>query len=190
MYKRIIDEKIGETNYEINEEGVVRNIETKKQLSQQDHNGYSVVCLSNNGLDIKRRVNRLVAIAFLDKKDFKCMPNEKVEEIDKESLEVNHKDSNRRNNKISNLEWCTSKYNKWHGYINNVNYCRKKAVIGINRETKAKIEFDSLYMAGKYFSPKGCKEKIIKHHTTAIKSSIKNKWKAYGYYWEYKEDAR
>lgn len=189
VYKKIIDEKLGETNYEINEFGVVRNIETGKEISQQEHNGYKVVCLSKDGIDIKRRVNRLVAIAFLSKNDFKCMPGEKREAIDLESLEVNHKDLNKSNNRLDNLEWCTPEYNRWHGYTNNSNYVRKKGVVALNPTTKGLLEFDSLYMAGKYFSKEGCKEKVISHHSSAIKASIsKTHSTAYGYYWWFKED--
>ncbi len=34
---------------------------------------------------------------------------------------INHKDSNRLNNKISNLEWCTHAHNVLHGYLQGFN---------------------------------------------------------------------
>lgn len=189
MYKKITDEKLGETNYEINEFGVVRNIETGKEISQQEHNGYKVVSLSKDGIDIKRRVNRLVAIAFLSKNDFKCMPGEKREAIDLESLEVNHKDLNKSNNRLDNLEWCTQEYNRWHGYTNNINYARKKAVIGVNIKTKEIIKFDSLYMAGKYLSETK-KEQEINQKCNCIRNTCNRKQKdTHGFYWFwYNED--
>lgn len=58
-------------------------------------------------------IHRLVAEAFLDN------PNN--------FLEVNHIDENTRNNCVSNLEWCTHKYNMCYGT------CQKRA-----RETQRK----------------------------------------------------
>lgn len=55
--------------------------------------GYYYVDLRKNGKDIKCRVHRLVAEAFLDNPDNKPI--------------VHHRDTNRRNNKSSNLQWMT-----------------------------------------------------------------------------------
>ena len=49
------------------------------------------------------RVHRLVLMAF--------NPIEGLE-----NLEVNHKDGNKKNNDLSNLEWCTSSENKQHAF--------------------------------------------------------------------------
>ncbi len=46
-------------------------------------------------------VHRLVAIAFIDNPF--------------EYQEVNHKDENKLNNNVNNLEWCTRKYNNTYG---------------------------------------------------------------------------
>lgn len=64
--------------------------------------GYANVCLCKNNHKVLRRVNRLVAIAFIPN------PNNLPE--------VNHKDGNKLNNNVSNLEWCTNSYNKIHAY--------------------------------------------------------------------------
>ena len=55
--------------------------------------GYYYVDLRKNGKDIKCRIHRLVADAFLDNPEDKPV--------------VHHKDTNRKNNKVSNLEWLT-----------------------------------------------------------------------------------
>jgi hypothetical protein len=64
--------------------------------------GYPFVCLCK-GSSIKQfNIHRLVAQAYL--------PN-------LESLpQVNHKDSNKENNHVSNLEWCSASYNKKHSW--------------------------------------------------------------------------
>lgn len=59
--------------------------------------GYYQVNLSKNGKTKKKQVHRLVAEAFLEN------PNN--------YKEINHKDENKQNNKVENLEWCDRKYN-------------------------------------------------------------------------------
>lgn len=51
-----------------------------------------------------KNVHRLVALAFLGPPPFGT------------KSEVNHKDGNRHNNCLSNLEWCTKSMNEKHSY--------------------------------------------------------------------------
>lgn len=74
-------------------------------------NGYQNVTLSINSREKKIYVHRLVAEAFINKQTFKSLPNENRELINLEELEINHKDENKTNNCVKNLEWCTAKYN-------------------------------------------------------------------------------
>lgn len=67
-----------------------------KQFSSRQ--GYLRVTFSINGKSIKKQVHRLVAETFI--------PN--VENLP----QVNHKDCDRTNNCVSNLEWCTGSYNQ------------------------------------------------------------------------------
>lgn len=62
-----------------------------------DHGGYLMVRFNVNGKLINRKVHRMVAITFI--KNPHNYP------------EVNHLDCNRKNNSVSNLEWCTSQQN-------------------------------------------------------------------------------
>lgn len=68
-----------------------------KILSPGDSNGYRAVILSRNHEFATRLVHRLVAHAFL--------PTEAGREF------INHKDSEKSNNNVNNLEWVTLKEN-------------------------------------------------------------------------------
>lgn len=78
----------------------LRNNKTRKEkilrLIRID-SGYLIVCLSKNGERKNHYVHRLVAQAFL--------PNPK------NLPEINHKDENKQNNCVDNLEWCDRQYN-------------------------------------------------------------------------------
>lgn len=64
--------------------------------------GYYYVVLRNGAENSKKeRVHRLVANAFI--------------ENTKNATQVNHKDENKKNNNVDNLEWCTPKYNTNYG---------------------------------------------------------------------------
>ena len=65
--------------------------------------GYPFVCLCKKGAKIiQKSVHRLVAECYLPNPD--SLP------------QVNHKDSNKENNHLSNLEWCSASYNKKHSW--------------------------------------------------------------------------
>lgn len=64
---------------------------------------YIQVTLTKDNKNYYKYVHRLVAEAFIPN------PNN--------LLEVNHKDSNRKNNCVDNLEWCSSKENKIHSIL-------------------------------------------------------------------------
>ena len=62
---------------------------------------YFVIGLHKNGKKKYKAIHRLVAEAFI--------PNPNNYPI------VNHKDENKENNYVDNLEWCTHKYNSNYG---------------------------------------------------------------------------
>lgn len=64
------------------------------------NNGYQTIHLRKEGRRVKYFIHRIVAMAFL--------PREEI------YIEVNHKDKNRLNNTLENLEWCTHLENCEH----------------------------------------------------------------------------
>lgn len=62
--------------------------------------------MNNNGMSKMFYVHKLIALAFL--------PNPNNLE------EVNHKDCNKLNNNITNLEWCDKSHNMQHASQNNL----------------------------------------------------------------------
>lgn len=96
----------GYENYRIYDSGLVYSEKSKIYLKKHIRkDGYEAVGLYNNGIGKKHLVHRLVAINFLEDQYFK-------------GAIVNHKDGNKTNNTVSNLEWCTYKYNAIHAFNN------------------------------------------------------------------------
>ena len=70
-----------------------------------DRRKYKIVILSRGGKLKCFKFHRLVALSFLENPD--NLP------------QINHKDENKENNNVENLEWCTNEYNakyKSHNY--------------------------------------------------------------------------
>lgn len=93
----------GYPRYMITPEGMVWSNFTDKYLQfNYSQTGYASVELFNHDGSKRLLVHRLVATAFIpNPNNFPC---------------VNHKDENRANNKASNLEWCTYRYNSNYGH--------------------------------------------------------------------------
>jgi hypothetical protein len=82
-----------EAFYEVSDEGRVRSIETSRVLmGKPDRSGYCSILLCRPGIDrqIRVKIHRLVARAFLGE-----IP---------EGFIVHHRDGNRINNAVANLE--------------------------------------------------------------------------------------
>lgn len=86
--------------YEVSSFGRVRN--GKKLLSPSLTKGYPTVTLCNKGYRRTIRIYKLVALAFID--NLAKLPC------------VNHKDGNKLNTHVDNLEWCTYGQNEKHAW--------------------------------------------------------------------------
>jgi hypothetical protein len=100
--------------YAVTSCGKIWSYRNKRFLTpRKNKKGYLTVLLCNNGVEKDFKIHRLVANAYI--------PNS-------ENLpQINHKDENKQNNCISNLEWCTNTYNRNYGSRN------KRAAIGISK---------------------------------------------------------
>ncbi len=103
MWKKIYIEN-KETIYSVNEKGQVRNDVRKRLLKTHLQYGYERLSLKIGDKYMGLSVHRLVAEAFLSNP--KSLPI------------VNHKDSNRHNNNVENLEWCSYSENAIHAHRN------------------------------------------------------------------------
>lgn len=95
--------------YQVSNLGRVKSLARKDGLymmserikKQHISNHYYAIGLNKKGVFKTMHVHRLVAKTFLPNPD--NLP------------QVNHKDENKLNNRVDNLEWCTAKYNVNYG---------------------------------------------------------------------------
>ncbi len=190
-----------EGKYQISNFGNVKNLNYYRKgivkiLKPIKHNsGYNAINLSFKGKNKQYLIHRLVAETFI--------PNPNKYEF------VNHKDENKRNNKVENLEWCTKSYNAI--YYLNFDEKRKEEYAKRFRDKKTG---ESLSSYTKHIPKKNFEKvnqydldgKLIKHYenptlaaleTNAILGNIiscckrnvkpkrKKKCTCNGYIWEY-----
>ena len=94
--------------YEVSDWGRVKNIKTGRILKPANNGwGYLFVVLCKNGIKTAAKIHRLVAYAFI--------PNPQ------NLPQINHRDEDKTNNSVDNLEWCTCEYNN--------NYSKAKPVL-------------------------------------------------------------
>lgn len=93
--------------YEVSNFGRVKSLRKEKILKLgRDKKGYLIVGLCKNGKQRTFKAHRLVTEHFLNNPY--NLPY------------VNHKDGNKTNNNVSNLEWCTQKENIQHAIANDL----------------------------------------------------------------------
>lgn len=100
---------------------------------KHDHGGYCGVELTTNSELETFKVHRLVAKMFIPNPD--NLP------------EVNHKDENKDNNCVDNLEWCDNYYNNHYG--TRLERMRKKIVEAVGRP----VEFTKISTGEKFYFP-------------------------------------
>ena len=97
-----------EDKYKISSKGNVFNKENDTFVKTRvSKDGYVKTTLYYNKKSYSKEIHRLVAETFIVKDN-------------KKKLEVNHKDGNKQNNSVDNLEWITHRENIMHAWNNNL----------------------------------------------------------------------
>ena len=108
---------------------------TEKILKcSNDKNGYKLVFLYKNGKKKVFKVHRLIAILFIENnKNLPC---------------VNHRDNDKKNNHVKNLEWVNDKMNKAHAISLNL-MPKGESVFGSKLNKEDVIKIRNLYYQNK-----------------------------------------
>jgi len=137
----------------------------KYQMKYRDSpDGYYRVSLFKDDKRYSKLVHRLIASAWLD---------DSIDPL------VNHIDSNKKNNNISNLEYASHKRNAQHAEENNLIHRKKQKVCKITLDGKLVAEYESISDAAKQENLK----------VSQICNVCKDKRRMIGgFVWKYKED--
>ncbi len=150
--------------YQVSSLGNVKSIKSNKFLKINMTGEYDFVSLYKNNKKTIKKVHRLVAENFLENIDnYEC---------------VNHKDENKRNNCVNNLEWCTKKYNCNYG-IRNEKMSKRKSKYKIKQ-----LDLNNTII--KIWNNVWELRESTNYNINVIRQCCKKKCKTcYGYKWEY-----
>lgn len=159
MEKEIWKEVKGFENYLVSNLGNVKTKAGRLKAINYGSCGYGYLELWSKNKSKHFRVHRLVAQHFLDNSD--NLP------------QVNHKDGDKKNNKLSNLEWCSAKENIRHAIDNDLSSIKYGSR---NLASKLKEE-DVLFIRANAKTTHTVRElsKMFKVSTTNIYNILANK---------------
>jgi hypothetical protein len=151
--------------YDVSSDGRVRNRKGEQKalsIKKGANTNYREVSLCKDGNNKQVLVHRLVAETFLQNPQ--NLP------------QINHKDENKENNCVENLEWCDTKYNiNYGGHNENVarSHCKKVYC----------VELDKVFESAKLAAMQ------LGISDSNIAKCCKGKYKTTGgYHWEYADD--
>lgn len=157
-----------ENLYKVSNLGRVKSLRFGKEKilkAIKNNNGYAIIFLRKEGNTKYYAVHRLVATAFLQN------PNNLPQ--------VNHKDEDKMNNRVDNLEFCSAKYNINYGTHNQM----VSESLTNNLKTSKKVlcvETGVIYPSTKQV------ERELGFANSNISLACNGKYKqAYGFHWRY-----
>ena len=152
-----------ESDYQISTFGRVKSIKDGRERILKpsvDKDGYLQIALSKNGNVKKFKIHRLVAPAFIPNPDGKS--------------QINHRDGNKMNNHVDNLEWNTDRENNLHAIKTGLRKYQKNSNRTLTNEQvtwcrKVYIPFDSEFgstaLANKFGISQPCMNSILHSKT-------------------------
>lgn len=129
-----------------------------------NNRGYLQLQLKGDGVTKSVLVHRVVAEAFLQTDDY--------------DMVVNHRDTNKLNCHVDNLEWSTQKDNTVHAYENGLRRRYRHAVISTHQSSGYRTKHRSIAAAARFFSLST---------STHIRKALDHGGVAHNRTWEYQE---
>ena len=155
--------------YQISNKGRVKSLKCGKERIRTpviSNSGYLNIILYKNTEAQHRLVHRLVAEAFIPNLENKP--------------QINHKDENKLNNCVDNLEWVTAKENINHGTRNErAGYSRSKPILQYSKSGDFIREWQGAHEV----------ERVLGIDNSHIIDCCRGKYKSSGgFVWRYKEE--
>lgn len=153
------------TNYEISNLGNVRNSITGKllkgRLSKSGYLQVSIKLINTNNFTNKY-IHRLVGIYWIENPEHK--------------REINHKDGNKTNNCIDNLEWVSPSENQKHRHSIGITKTSNRRVGKFTKQGELLVAYNSIVEAARQEGrPRVSIDNVLQGHNHTL----------YGYVWKY-----
>jgi hypothetical protein len=164
--------------YFVSNTGKVKSCRGNKEIElspREEWNGRLYVNLYRDKKMKSIKIHRLVAEAFIPNPD--NLP------------QINHKDENPKNNKATNLEWCTAKYNlTYNGLLKRQHALQKRKIGAFDKDMNLIHYFQSGTEAAEYIVEMGLSNAFRSAVGNICYAAKAEKTKMnYGFLWRYLE---